>query len=59
MPKKAQKPAFDRTQFTTISIPNDVYAKLKEMADAEDRKISRQVTRYILKAYEERSTTTA
>ena len=59
MPKKAQKPAFDRTQFTTISIPNDIYLKLKELADADDRKISRQVTRYILKAYEERSTTTA
>lgn len=59
MPKKAQKPAFDRTQFTTISIPNDIYLKLKELADAEDRKISRQVTRYILKAYEERNTTTA
>ena len=59
MPKKAQKPAFDRTQFTTISIPNDIYLKLKELADAEDRKISRQVTRYVLKAYEERSTTTA
>ena len=59
MPKKAQKPAFDRTQFTTISIPNDIYLKLKELADAEDSKIRRQLTRYILKAYEERSTTTA
>ena len=59
MPKNTQKPEFDRTQFTTISIPNDIYLKLKELADAEDRKISRQVTRYILKAYEERSTTTA
>ena len=40
MPKKAQKPAFDRTVYTTVSIPDDTYAKLKRMADEDDRKIS-------------------
>jgi predicted CopG family antitoxin len=59
MPKKAQKPAFDRTVYTTVSIPDDTYAKLKRMADEDDRKISRQLTRYINQEYDERYNVTA
>ena len=59
MPKKAQKPAFDLTVYTTVSIPDDTYAKLKRMADEDDRKISRQLTRYINQEYDERYNVTA
>ena len=54
MTTKTKKAPFDRTAFTTVSIPNDVYAKLKQMADADDRKISRQLTRYINEFYDRR-----
>ena len=54
MTTKTKKAPFDRTAFTTVSIPNDVYAKLKQMADEDDRKISRQLTRYINEFYDRR-----
>ena len=54
MNETVKKLGFDRTQFTTVSIPNEVYAKLKRMADEDDRKISRQLTRYILEKFNDR-----
>lgn len=54
MIKKEKKPAFDRKVYTTISIPDDTYAKLKRMADEDDRKVSRQLTRYINQEYDAR-----
>ena len=51
MPKGRPSKAGKELQFKTVAVPLEVYAKINDMADKEQRSIARQLAVIINKAY--------
>jgi hypothetical protein len=53
MPKGRPSKAGKELQFKTVAVPLEVYAKINDMADKEQRSIARQLAVIINKAHSE------